>query len=354
MLALRRHGVRDMRLDDIAEPEPGPGQVKVEIGWAGICGTDLALYEYDLPGVTGKHPLFGEAAPHVVGHEFSGRIIEVGAGVCDRAVGDLVAVQPNVEDGTCAACLRGQTNLCECWGFIGVHGGGGGFSEYVTVEAGKTFVLPASFTPETGALVEPLAVAWHAVRLAGAGPGSTAAIAGAGPIGLGLLMCLRAVGAQTVLVSEVSSERRQSAHRLGAYVVDPGTTDVLDEVRRIMPGGQSDSAFDAAGIGAATLVPLIESVRPGGTVVVVAVFHDKVAIDLGAFQMYERNLVGAMAYTAQDYAEVIAAIEDGRLDPAPLVTSRIHLRDVVGGGLERLLGEGRESEIKILVTPRKS
>ena len=351
MLGLRLHGAADARLDEIPEPEVRPGTVKIRIACAGICGSDLSLYETAPVPLEWAHPLIGEHGPHVLGHEFSGYVTEVGAGVTGIPIGALVAVQPNVEDGTCPACVRGEPNLCEQSGFLGVNGGGGGFAEYVVAPASKVFVLPAGFTPETGALIEPLSVALHAVRRSAITSGGTALVVGGGPIGLGLLLCLTAQGAQRVIVSETSAARRALAAELGADAIDPRTVDPVEYVRKVTAGHGVDASFDAAGIGNSTFGPAVEALRKGGTTVVVAMYHEAAAVDPGTFMVTEKVCTGSFAYTADDFQAVIDAIADGRLDPTPLVTRHIRLDEILDGGIRLLLSGQRDTEVKILVTP---
>lgn len=351
MRALRLHGPRDARVDDIPEPRIRPGTVKIQVACAGICGSDLALFETAPVPVDWPHPLIGEVGPHVLGHEISGYVTEVGASVDGIAVGALVAIQPNLEDGECAACLRGEANLCEQGGFLGVNGGGGGFAEYVLAAADKVFVVPAGFTPETAALVEPLSVALHAVRRSGIATGQTALIVGAGPIGLGLLLCLKAHGVDHVIVSEVSPSRRALAESFGAEAIDPGAVDPVAHARAVTGGRGVDASFDAAGIGTATFAPAIEALRKGGTTVAVAMYHAPVEIDPGMLMVTEKTCTGSLAYTREDFRSIIDAIAEGRIDPTPLVTGRIRLGEILDKGIEHLRAHGRDTEVKILVTP---
>lgn len=340
------YGPRDARLADV--PEPGPGQVKVKVECAGICGSDLSLFQCSPIPAGFTHPLLCTDGPHALGHEFSGRVVAVGDGVDDIELGTLVAVRPNVFDGTCPACLRGEQNLCAQGGFIGVSGGGGGFSEFVVAGRDAAHPIPEEFGPEVAAMVESTAVAWHAVKQSGAGEGTAALVIGAGPVGLGLVACLKARGADTVYVSEVSEARKQRAVEMGAVVVDPTEGDV---VAHIQSAGGADVSFDASGVGQPTYDTALDALRPGGTSVVVAMFHEPVQVNLQAYMTSEKKLIGSMAYTDADFGEVVDAIVSGRLDPRPLITSRIALDDVVERGLNHLLGDGRDSEIKILVTP---
>lgn len=350
MKAVRLYGVQDARLDDISEPQVGPGQVKIRVERAGICGSDLALFQYMPVPLEYEHPLTHETGPHVLGHEFAGTVTEVGSGVRSVVPGALVAVRPNLWDGTCAACRRGEPNLCESFGFIGVNGGGGGYSEYVVVGAAHVHELPRELGPAVAVMIESTAVAWHAVKLSGATTGSTALVIGAGPIGLALVLCLRARGAERIIVSEISESRRNLAARLGAEIVDPSETDPV-AISRALPGGGVDASFDASGVGERTLLPALEALRSGGTSVIVAQFHHPVPIDPNLLLTSEKHLVGSFAYTDEDFAEVAQLVADGTIDPRPLISSEISLDDVVEKGIKHLLGTGRNTEVKMLVQP---
>lgn len=349
MQAWRLHGAADARLDEVPEPQVAAGTVKIRVACSGICGSDLSLYETAPVPVDWPHPLVGQPGPHILGHEFAGYVTEIGAGVDGVPIGALVAVQPSFEDGSCAACRRGEPNLCEQFGFLGVNGGGGGFAEYVVAAADKVFVLPDGFTPETGALVEPLSVALHAVRLSGIGAGRSALIVGAGPVGLGLLLCLKAQGAQRVIVSETSPVRRELAAALGADVIDPRDVDPIGYVRELTGGDGVDASFDAAGAGQATFDTALDALRKGGTSIVVAMYHCGVDVNPGVFMLTEKRVTGSFAYTRDDFRTVIDMIADGRLDPAPLITSRIELADALEQGIHALQSTGRDTEVKILI-----
>ncbi|CAN5215074.1 2,3-butanediol dehydrogenase [soil metagenome] len=351
MFALRLHGPGDARLDEIPEPTLGTHDVKIRIAWAGICGSDLRAYANGPANPADfAHPLFGEHGPHTIGHEFSGTVVKVGSDVSDVAPGDLVAVRPNLWDGTCPACLRGEVNLCENWGFVGIHGKGGGFSEIVVADRDTVHVLPAGVSLESGALVESLTVAWHAVKRAHVGAGSVVLIVGAGPIGLAILLCVRAAGASRVFMSEPSAQRAALATQLGAEVIDPRTDDVAAYVMA-HHGDGVDASFDASGFDASTFQTALDGLRKGGHMVAVARLHDPFAFDSGVLMFTEKSVTGSFGYDDEDFSEVIAAIADGSLDPSPLVSSRIGLSDAVKFGFDHLLGEGRNSEVKILVSP---
>jgi (R,R)-butanediol dehydrogenase/meso-butanediol dehydrogenase/diacetyl reductase len=356
MRALRIHGPRDARLDEIAEPElTGDDQVKVRIQAAGICGSDLWLYtDAPIPDEL-RHPAFGESGPHVLGHEFAGQVVAVGQQARGVRIGDLVAVRPLVADQTCPACLRGETNLCATRGVMGVSGGGGGFSDWVVAAADQVHLLPAHLTAESGALVEPLATSWRTVSSAMLTGSERVVVVGAGPIGLGVLLCLQARGCRDVLVSDPRANRRATAAALGVSTVDPLTENLPEVVNEWTAHEGADVVFDCAGAPGDVMSTELSMLRQGGALVVTAQFHTQITIDPAEFSNGAKRIVGSFAYTAEDFDAVIAAMADGRLDPSSMITARIDLESVIDDGIEHLLGAGRDSDIKILVangTPR--
>ena len=185
MKAARYYGQGDIRIDDVPEPTPGPGQVQVAVDWCGICGSDLHEFlegPIFIPPKGSPHPITGAEIPIVMGHEFAGVVSGVGAGVSGIAEGDRVAVEPYYVCGECAACAAGRYNICRKLGFIGLSGFEGGFSETTVVDQ-KWIHQLGDLPTDVGALVEPLAVAYHAVRLSGLQPGGTAVVFGPGRSG---------------------------------------------------------------------------------------------------------------------------------------------------------------------------
>ncbi|MFK0401096.1 2,3-butanediol dehydrogenase [Microbacterium sp. NPDC090225] len=310
------HAREDLRIEEVADPSPGAGQVKLRNAFAGICGSDLHVYY--TPEAAGldfehPHPLTGSTLPQILGHEFSGTVVELGAGVDGVSVGDRVAVWPIYYCGECAACRRGMYNACQKIGFHGLSSDGGGMAEFTTVDASKLHVLPENVDLRLGALVEPMAVAWHAVSRSGAEAGGTALIAGAGPIGIGVWFALKARGIEKVLVSEPSADRRAIIAALGATVVDPVTEDLAAAVATLTDGDGVDVAFDAAGAGPAVASSLA-SLVPGGRVVVVAIHERTMDFLPTQLVMAETEIAGALAYLPEDFDAVIAAMAEGVYD----------------------------------------
>ncbi|MBU5351339.1 2,3-butanediol dehydrogenase [Paenibacillus silvae] len=346
MKALRWHGVKDLRLENIAEPQPEQGQVKIKVQWCGICGSDLHEYTAGPIFIPAQdpHPLTGEKAPIVMGHEFSGQVVEVGEGVTRFQVGDRVVVEPIYACGQCEACKQGRYNLCDKMGFLGLAGGGGGFSEYVTAAENMVHPIPDSISYEQGALVEPSAVALHAVRQSKLKVGDTAAVFGAGPIGLLVIEALKASGASNIYVVELSKERKAKAEELGAIVIDPTEYNVVEEIHRRTQGGVN-VAYEVTGV-PRVLQQAVDSTRIGGELMIVSIFEQEAPIMPNSIVMKERTVNGIIGYR-DVFPAVISLMEKGFFPADRLVTKRIGLDEVVEHGFEALLKE--KNQVKILV-----
>ena len=353
MKAARFHGRGDIRIDDVPDPQVGPGQVEVSVDWCGICGTDLHEFlegPIFIPQKGAPHPITGSELPVVMGHEFAGVVSAVGSGVTDVREGDRVAVEPYYVCGECVPCTAGRYNICRKLGFVGLSGQDGGFAERCVVDA--RWVHPLGDLPtDVGALVEPLAVGYHAVRLSGLRPGGTAAVFGAGPIGLVTTAALKAAGAGKVVVVEPAAARKAKAAGAGAdEVLDPTGTDVPDAIRDLTAGAGADVAFECAGVDA-VLAAAIGSVRPGGTVVNVAIWGHVPQVAMNDLVLSEVSVIGSLAYCG-DHAATIALLRDGKVDAEQFITGRIGLADLVDGGFRELI-DNKEENVKILVSPKE-
>lgn len=351
MRAVRYHGNRDVRVDDIPEPECRPGFVKIAPEWCGICGSDVHEYlvgPETIPSAGEPHPITGETVPVVLGHEYAGTVVEVGAGVDGVRIGDKVAVEPIIRDNTCPTCTDGHYNLCPQLGFHGLSGYGGGLAEFSVVPGYMVHVLPDNVPTDIAALIEPLAVGWHAAKLADLGSSDSVLIVGAGPIGLVTMLSAQALGVDRVVVVELTAERKRKATELGADLVLDPTVDDIAGVLAAEFGQGVDVAFDAGG-NAQTIALALASVRPRGRVVNIALWEHPVEFDMFSMLFKESNLTASCAYR-DDHAEVIEAISSGRIDVAPLITGRISFEEIVSGGIEELMNN-RDAHVKILVHP---
>lgn len=346
MKALRWHNAKDLRLENIEEPSAKKGEVKLKVEWCGICGSDL--HEYTAGPIfipaDQPHPLTGDKAPIVMGHEFSGQVVEVGEGVTTVQVGDRVAVEPIYNCGECEPCKQGLYNLCEKMGFYGLAGGGGGFSEFTSVPEHMLHKLPEGVSYEQGALVEPSAVALHAVKQSKLKVGDKAAVFGTGPIGLLVIEALKAAGASEIYAVELSEQRREKAAEFGAIAIDPATGDAVEQIQKLTNGGV-DVAFEVTGV-PPVLKQAIHSTKFNGETMVVSIFEKEAPIHPQDLVLRERNLTGIIGYR-DVFPAVIKLMAQGYFAADKLVTKRIKLDEVIEEGFEGLLKE--RNHIKILV-----
>ena len=322
MRALRFHGNKDIRVDSIPIPPLRPGWVKVKNAWSGICGSDLHEYLIGPKNApTEPHVLTGETLPAVLGHEFAGTIEEVGEGVTDLDIGQKVAVFPVITDGTCYWCQQEVLGQCEKWGFMGYSGWGGGMAEYICVERRAIHKIPEHVPLDVAALVEPIAVGWHGVRLAKMQAGQTALVTGAGPIGIAVVLSLVAHGCKSIFVSEPSPARASQARAAGAtHVFNPIKENIPEKCYELCEGKG-----------------------------VHAVFEKPVTINANVVNRKSLTYIGSNIYTRGEFQEVIDAIASGKIEhPEKMITSKVPLEDAVKDGFEALLAQ-KDKHVKVLI-----
>lgn len=315
---------------------------------------------------TAPHPITNENLPITLGHEFSGTIEEVGEDVSDIKKGTQVAVQPIIYDGTCAACKEGLINCCDKNGFVGLSGWGGGLSDHVVVPRKSVYAIPDNVSLEVAALVEPLAVAWHAVNISDFKAGYACLVLGGGPIGLAVVQTLKARGAGIIIVSEVSTRRREFATYFGAdHVLDPIKDDVVAKVHQICGGQGVNIAYDAAGVQVG-LDTAILAIRARGLLVMIAVWEKTATITPNQLAFRERRYQGVATYQEGDFQAVLDAISSGecfsekwpyhsiddsasgRLKPQSMVTKKIKMDEVEEQGFKALIND-KDNQVKILI-----
>lgn len=325
MNALRFHGQRDIRVDTIPIPTPGPGQVKCAPQFCGICGTDLHEYllgSMVIPAKGHPHPVTGEEPPVVIGHEFSAIVEEVGEGVENIKPGDRVCIEGTLRDNTCDSCQRGYYQCCKNSVLMGLSGGGGGLAQHVVVPAYSLKVLPENVSLKIGALVEPLSVGWHAVRISPFKAEHSVLVLGGGPIGLALIQILLSKGCKKIIVSEVSSKRSAMARSFGAHhTVNPATSDAMQEIMGLTNGLGVDVAFDAAGVQVAADLAF-KVLKTGATMMNVAVWEKPAIVNMTELLLGEKHYMTSMAYSQGDFEDVIEAISSGMFQTHHLSKSR--------------------------------
>ena len=315
MRAAVYYGVRDVRIEDIPVPSPGPGQVKIRLAYNGICGSDLHEY-YSASTFTPvePHPQTGVKIPVILGHEFSGTVVELGEGVEGLQIGERAALRPTYSCGRCASCQQNRPNICRILAFHGLSADGGGLSEFTVLPADMVHPLPEEVSLELGALVEPMAVGHHAVDRSGVGASDTVVIIGAGPIGIGLWFALKARGYDKVIVSEPSAQRREAVVGLGApKVIDPRETDLAETVMEMSDGVGASAVFDAAGVGAA-ISEGVACLAPRGKVVVVGIHELPFDFNPTSLLLQEVEIIGSIVYDDDDYDAVIDNMKAGVYD----------------------------------------
>jgi (R,R)-butanediol dehydrogenase/meso-butanediol dehydrogenase/diacetyl reductase len=300
------HGIRDLRVEEVAEPKPGSGQAKIRIKYCGICGSDL--HEY-------LHGLFPQSP---FGHEACGEIIEVGRDIKEFQVGDnVIAVQK------------------------------GAYAEYLVCPQEKMIKKPEKMNWERAAVVEPLSGAAYAIEKGGIRPSDTVLIAGAGPVGLMVLLGLKAIGVKEIYVTEVSEIRRKKAEELGAtLVLNPLAERIPAKIKELTAGKGVDVAVEAVGI-EATLKDCLASVRFQGKVIVQGIFVDRVPVHMLGFVTRETTMIGT---NSDNLPLAMSWIESKGARPELIITKVIPLEQISTEGFEVLARKEKE-EIKILVAP---
>jgi 2-desacetyl-2-hydroxyethyl bacteriochlorophyllide A dehydrogenase len=296
-------------LGDVPMPEPGPGEVLLRIRRIGVCGSDVHVYH-------GKHPY--TKYPVVQGHEFSATVETVGSGVRSLAPGMKVTSMPQRVCGRCGPCRRGDYHICDELKVEGFQASGCAQEFWVT-RADAIVPLPENFSFEQGALVEPAAVAVHAVSRAGKIAGRRAAVLGAGPIGNLVAQVARSEGA-SVLVTDLSPFRLGVARACGLSATSNAREETLAQASARIFGREGfDVVFECVGA-ESTITAAVESIQKGGTLVVVGVFGAKPCVDMGLVQDRELNIHGTLMYKAEDYRRAVDLIASGGIVTGPLVS----------------------------------
>ncbi|PYH35212.1 uncharacterized protein BO87DRAFT_306677 [Aspergillus neoniger CBS 115656] len=349
MKAALFHGRGDIRVEEIEEPRCGKGQVKMRPSFVGICGSDIHEYSGGPVLVPEKpHAITGTSLPVTLGHEFSGIVEEVGEDVTHISPGQRAVVRPTIFDRECIPCKQGYEHCCEKIGFIGLSGYGGGLAKYIVAPAEHFYTIPDNVSLEAAALVEPLAVAWHAVNISPFKPNDNILVLGGGPVGIGIIQVLKLQGPKNIMVAELTENRKRFASDYGAtHILDPREVDVAAKVRELTDGVGADVVFDTAGVEVA-LNGAIAACRTHGTIVNIAVWEKRPAIRVNELMYSEVNYTGSALYDESAFREVIRALSYGQLKPEKMVTSKIKLDEVVENGFQALVDD-RDSHCKILV-----
>jgi 2-desacetyl-2-hydroxyethyl bacteriochlorophyllide A dehydrogenase len=342
MKAMVLRAPSDLVLDEVARPQPGPGQVLVRVTHSGVCGTDYKIYN---GSIRVPYPL-------IPGHEMAGEIVDVGrvppstgATLGGNAVGDRVIIDPETYDGTCFYCQKGLTNLCPNGTLIG-RDVNGGFAEYLMVPATQVFTLPDSIDDRTAPMIQVLTTCLHAQRQVDTFPGDTVAVIGLGVTGQLHVQLAKARGARVIGITR-SAEKRAMAEKLGADVTIAGGDHVIEQLRELTEGRGADLTIETTGV-LKQLEHSVHMTRFGGKVLMFGIYTAKEGA-LPFYDLYfkEVSLISARVAKPEDYTACIALVGRGQVKLDPLVSDVMplgELKAAIG-----LLGSDSGQRMKIIM-----
>lgn len=321
---------RPLELRDLPPLRPADGDIVVQIGRCGICGSDLHMTE---------DPVFGLPVGAVLGHEFAGEVVEVGRSVTSFRPGDRICVPPMQGCGTCQACRAGEPGHCPQMILIG-----GGYGEFTAFPEHQAVRMPDGLSFSDGALVEPLAVALHGVRLSNLQPGDRVVILGAGPIGLATAFWARRMGAAQIIVIDISTWHRDRALAMGATHFVEGTIDPVQSADALI-GGKADIVFECVGL-PGLIAQAIDHVRPKGSVLVQGLCTRPDSFVPFRAIMKECRLQFSNFFRLTEYHAALDMLEMGCAEPRLLISETI-LLDQLPETFEQLRHRSHQCKVQI-------
>lgn len=350
MKALVYHGNKDLRLDDIPEPQPKPGEVKLRITNTGICATDIEEWQYGPMWVQTGRPnsITGRMAPLVLGHETTGHVVAVGAGVSSIKAGTRVAVADVMTCGRCHWCQNGRQAVCPNMGIAGLSGDGG-LAEFMAWPASHVVALPDTVSDEEAALCETTMVGVHAARRSGVKAGDTVAVIGCGTVGQVTLQAFKAAGAR-VIALDVREMSLGMAKRNGAdETVNSSSPDLEKRLLDLTNGVGPDITVETAGA-AETPKMAVRLAKRGGTVVLVGIYSAKPQFDFNDIVGVEKTVIGSVAASPGDLEIAVRLIGQGRIRVKELISAKVPLSRALEDGFNRMLMPKKDF-FKILIQP---
>jgi 6-hydroxycyclohex-1-ene-1-carbonyl-CoA dehydrogenase len=320
------HGTeKGLKIEDIPVPQIHPDQILVKVAACGVCHTDLHYIEHGVP--TFKKP------PIVLGHEASGTVAEVGAGVSNFKKGQRVLIPAVLTCGHCPACRQGRENICANMQMLGNHFDGA-YAEYVAVPAKDVLNLPATVPLEEASIIaDAISTPYHAVKnRAQVKPGDTVAVFGCGGVGINAVQLAAAVGAYVIAI-DINARKLEWAAEFGASkTINAAEVERVSKEIKKLTGGGVDIALEVIG-NPRTIEEAFESVRVGGRLCVVGYTNEAVSIVAGKIMFKELEVVGSLGCRPVDYVPLIRMVELGKIDVKRLVTHRFKL-DEIGKAFE--------------------
>ena len=301
---------KTISVEHVPDPECGPDELLIEVASCGICGTDLHIYRNE----------YMSSFPLIPGHEFSGRVVEVGRDVTDFAIGDRVAVDPNLDCGHCSFCLDEQANHCLNWMGVGITRPGG-FAEYTAAPARACYKLPDSLTDTQAAFIEPLSCVVYALKRLRVWPGNQVLIFGAGPMGLLLMQALQRSGASRVVMVEKQAQRLALTAQMGGVAVD-ASGDVSGQLHELAPHG-FEIVIDATGV-PAVIEGAFAYLKPRGQYLQFGVTASDVKVSISPYDLFHKDwtIIGSFA-ACHTFQPAIAWLANGVVDVELLVSDTV-------------------------------
>jgi L-iditol 2-dehydrogenase len=323
---------------DVDKPIPEADEVLVRVKRIGVCGSDIHVFH-------GKHPY--TSYPVVQGHEVSGIIEQLGSEVKRFRKGQMVTFLPQLTCGKCYPCTHGMYHICNSLRVMGFQANGAA-QEFFPVPENLVVPLPDSLSAEQGAMVEPTAVAVHALRRAGDITGKTALVLGAGPIGNLVAQSARGMGARYVMITDLSDFRLRVARECGVeHTINAGRQQLDEAIVQVFGEDRADVILECVGA-QPTITQAVSNARKGSTIVVVGVFGEKPVIDVGLIQDRELNLVGTLMYQRMDYDKAIDLIRRNHINVNKLITDTFPFSAYLDA--YRHIDGAKDKAIKVMIT----
>lgn len=348
------YGKNDIRVEETDRPTAEAGEVVVQVKRSGICGTDLHEYK-DGAGshvtTTEPHPATGDKVPIIMGHEFSGIIMEVGPDVKAWKIGDRVAIMPLLSCGKCYHCLRGDRHMCEEYACTGLQWHWGGFAEYCKAKEYQLNKIPDAVTYEQAACIEPTALGMYAVQRGHITAGDTVFISGGGPAAVLSLLCARAVGATKIYMSEPAPKRRQRLVDFGADAAfDPTEVDVVKAVKDLTDGRGADVVIDCSGVESA-INQGFEIVKKRGMYVQSGLSTRPFTIqNPSIWADKDIDIAGLWCYKITSFQAILDLMETGQIPEIERIVTKVIPLEEIREGFNTLAYDTEGTEVKIQIS----
>lgn len=306
-----------IEFQDVPVPGVGVDQVMIAVKRIGVCGSDIHVFH-------GMHPY--TPYPVIQGHEVSGVVHQVGSEVEGIEPGNIVTFTPQVVCGECYHCRTGNYHICDSLKVMGFQTGGAA-QDFFVVPAENVVVMPDGFSLDTTAMVEPISVGVHAVKIFGDVTGKSILVLGAGTIGNLVAQVAKALGAAKVMITDISPYKLKKAKACGIeYVYNPQEDDLGEKIIQAFGPDKMDLTLECVGV-QATVTQAVQYARKGSTIVIVGVFGEEPRVNLGFVQDRELKILGTLMYQRNDYEEAIRLLERGDINLEPMITHRFSFDD---------------------------